>query len=287
MLVAISIVRNEEDLVEATIRHHLGQGVDRVLVADNDSGDGTPRLLERLARTDRRIRWSRTGDIGFHQSEAVTELARTAAREGATWVLPFDADEFWCAPGGLAAALDGARADAISVPIVNSIQRREQIHREPRAVLSAVFRSDARFGDFRHARLGVEAGKFSYVEAPYQRKYIARASPGIEIGPGAHLVRGVGARRSRSQRFACLHLPLRAKDIFLEKAQQSARLEAAGMPHWHGWQSHRFAKAVKEGRADAEWAANSQHDGCLDAVRGRVKLTYDARLRDLLQGCLD
>jgi hypothetical protein len=287
MLVGISIVRNEEDLVATAVRHHLRQGVDLVLIADNDSTDGTVRCLERLAAMDRRILWSRTGDVGFRQAEAVTALAREAVRRGATWILPFDADEFWTAPGGLAPALRDCRADAVSVEVVNFIQARGQIRREPQAVLNAVYRCTTPIGDYRKVRFLVEAGDISYVEASYQRKYISRAVPGIEIGPGNHLIKGVGSKRQRSRRFACLHLPLRAKEIFFDKAEQAARLESAGLPLWHGWQSHRFAKAVREGWIDAEWAANSHDAGALDTTRGQVKLTFDPRLRDLLHDCLD
>jgi glycosyltransferase involved in cell wall biosynthesis len=287
MFVGISLVRNEEDLVEITLRHHLGQGLDLLLVADNDSTDATARVLEKAARQDRRIRWSRTGDIGFHQAQVVTDLARSAMKRGATWVLPFDADEFWWAPGGLAAALRGSDADLVSVPVVNFIQHRRQSRREPRAVLTAVHRNGAKLGDFRTARKSVEAGEFSYVEAPYQRKNIIRATAGVSIGPGNHTAKGVGPRRSRRDTFACFHLPLRAKDIFVEKAEQAARLEAAGLPSWHGWQSHRFARIVRQGRIEVEWAANSEHDGYLDGERGKVPLTYDPRLRDLLLGCVD
>jgi len=287
MLVGISIVRNEEDLVETAIRHHLGQGFGRLLIADNDSTDATPRVLERMARLDRRIRWSRTGNVGFHQSEAATELARSAAKCGASWILPFDADEFWCAPGGLAAALRGCNADAVSVQVVNFIQCRRQIRREPVAVLGAVYRCAAPQGDYRKVRSLVEAGSISYVEASYQRKYISRAVAGLEIGPGNHLVKGVGPMRLRRRRIACFHLPLRAKEVFVDKAEQAARLEAAGLPAWHGWQSHRFARAVREGWVDKEWAANSQLDGSLDAVRGRVPLTFDPRLRELLRNSVE
>jgi Glycosyl transferase family 2 len=287
MLAGISLVRNEEDLIETTLRHHLGQGVDLLLIADNNSTDATARVLESAARKDRRIRWSETGDVGFHQAEVVTELARSAMRSGATWILPFDADEFWWAAGGLATALRASVTDVISVPIVNFIQHRGQIRREPRAVLSAVHRSAVKLGGFRTARASVEAGEFSYVEAPYQRKNIIRAVAGMKIGPGNHTVKGVGPKRSRRDSFACLHLPLRAKEIFIEKAEQAARLEAAGLPSWHGWQSHRFARVVREGRIEEEWAANSEREGCLDGEIGKVALTYDSRLRDLLRGCVD
>ena len=84
MLVGISLVRNEEDLVETTLRHHLRQGVEHFLIADNGSTDGTARALERLARKDRRIRWTRTGDVGFHQAGLVTDLACEAMKNDAS-----------------------------------------------------------------------------------------------------------------------------------------------------------------------------------------------------------
>ncbi|MBV8425864.1 MAG: glycosyltransferase family 2 protein, partial [Hyphomicrobiales bacterium] len=65
MLVGISLMRNEEDLVATALRHHLRQGVELFLVADNGSTDGTTRVLDGLGRNDRRIRWTRTGDVGF------------------------------------------------------------------------------------------------------------------------------------------------------------------------------------------------------------------------------
>ena len=287
MLVGISLVRNEEDLVEINLRHHFRQGIERVLIADNGSTDGTARELEKLARWDRRIHWRRTGDIGFQQAQLVTELAQEAMRMGASWLLPFDADEFWWAPGGLATKITASRADLISVPVVNFIQHRRQLRRDPRGVLAAVYRNSAKLGDFRKARFSVEAGEYAYVEAPYQRKNILRALPGLQIGPGNHTAKGVGPRRSRRDSFACFHLPLRAKEIFREKAEQSVRLQAAGLPSWHGWQSHRFARIVREELIDEEWAANSELQGCLDAVRGKVPLTRDLRLRELLSDCVN
>ena len=47
---AISIVKDEVDVVEFAVRHQLGQGVDAVLIADNESTDGTLEVLHELAR---------------------------------------------------------------------------------------------------------------------------------------------------------------------------------------------------------------------------------------------
>ena len=47
---AVSIVKNEVDVVEFSVRHQLAQGADAVSVADNGSTDGTLELLHELAR---------------------------------------------------------------------------------------------------------------------------------------------------------------------------------------------------------------------------------------------
>ena len=47
---------------------------------------------------DGRVKW--TQDKGkYRQAEITTELAREAHSQGADWVIPIDADEFWYAPG--------------------------------------------------------------------------------------------------------------------------------------------------------------------------------------------
>ena len=114
-------------------------------------------------------------------------------------------------------------------------------------MLNAVYRCGAPIGDYRKVRFLVEAGEISYVEASYQRKYISRAAAGIEIGPGNHLVKGIGPKRSRSRRFACLHLPLRAREIFRDKAEQAARLEAA-RPALMAWLAKPSFRESRQGR---------------------------------------
>ena len=71
----ISVVRNEADVIGATIRHHFNEGFDFLLVADNDSTDGTPALLEGMAREDRRLRISKAAGA-FRQSDILTSWRR-------------------------------------------------------------------------------------------------------------------------------------------------------------------------------------------------------------------
>lgn len=96
---AVSVVRDEADIIEHTVRHLLSQGIDHVLVADNRSTDETPEILRELGRETGRVHLARDHHVAHIQSQKVTYLAHAAWRHGARWIIPFDADEFWFARG--------------------------------------------------------------------------------------------------------------------------------------------------------------------------------------------
>ena len=54
---AVMIVRNEVDILALNVLHHLSMGVDRFLIVDNGSTDGTGAVLGLLSR-DWPIRWT-------------------------------------------------------------------------------------------------------------------------------------------------------------------------------------------------------------------------------------
>ncbi len=108
----VSMVRNEADIVRVNVLYHLALGFDRFLIVDNGSSDGTTEILKDLGR-DPRVRWTRDEGV-YRQAEITTELAREALRDGADWVVPTDADEFWHAPRGkLRGVLERSRAGAL------------------------------------------------------------------------------------------------------------------------------------------------------------------------------
>lgn len=92
--IAISMVRDEEDVIAATVGHMRTQ-VDHVIVADNLSCDGTRKILEGLD-----VEVVDDHDPAYMQSVKMTRLAWMAARRGADWIVPFDADEWWYSPFG-------------------------------------------------------------------------------------------------------------------------------------------------------------------------------------------
>jgi glycosyltransferase involved in cell wall biosynthesis len=98
MVAAVSMVRDEADIIEANIRRMATQ-VDVTIVADNGSTDGTREILDRLA-TEVDLVVIDDPEPGYFQSQKMTRLAGCARDAGADWVIPFDADEVWLARSG-------------------------------------------------------------------------------------------------------------------------------------------------------------------------------------------
>lgn len=100
---AIAMVRDEADIIEHTIGKMLDQ-VDEIIVADNNSTDGTREILDALP-----VMVVDDPEVGYHQSRKMTRLAHLAAEKGATWVVPFDSDEVWYSPfhGRIADLVEG------------------------------------------------------------------------------------------------------------------------------------------------------------------------------------
>jgi GT2 family glycosyltransferase len=281
-IVAISIVRNEADIFAINVRHHLDAGIDSFLVVDNGSDDGTDRILADLGR-DRRVRWSR--DSGpYRQAEIFTALAREAHRDGATWVVPIDADEFWCAPGGdLRKALENSPASALRAQVLNFVQRRDEIESSPDALLSMTRRIALPIGPLEKVREMVESGKRSYVEMMYQPKWIFRPSATVEVAMGDHAVGGIEGSRADTDEIVCFHALLRSRASLEAKAEQGRRVEELGLDPNQGWHVRRWKRLAEADGLEKEWRANSYEGDFLDVDGVPHKLVFDPRLRNLVR----
>jgi hypothetical protein len=182
MIAAVATTRDEEDVIEASIRNLLAQGVGLVLIADA-STDGTRAILWRLGRETGRVQWSVDTDRHHEQQEWIDALAATAHDEGAEWIVPFDADEFWFGLD-LLNALD---------PAVTVAQATLWNHR-----------------DWENKIIPVERlPKVAY-----------RWSPEARIAPGNHDVSLAGAREMVLE---VRHLPYRSEEQFIRKVQERNR----------------------------------------------------------------
>ncbi|MFT7618404.1 MAG: hypothetical protein ACI97A_002047 [Planctomycetota bacterium] len=106
-LTTVSMVRNEADIVEAFIRHHLCL-VDRMVIilhrpdVPNLLSDNTEEILEELRAEGLPIELTVFEEARYAQRELVTNAVREAAKkQGEGWVLPLDADEFVVSPANI------------------------------------------------------------------------------------------------------------------------------------------------------------------------------------------
>lgn len=118
--IGVSMVRNERDVIEGTIRHMAGE-VDALIVADNGSADGTRDILDKLAE-ELPLTVVDDPDPAYYQARKMTALAEQAAEAGATWIVPFDADELWIAPYRIADVLAGLDAPVATAALYNHLR---------------------------------------------------------------------------------------------------------------------------------------------------------------------
>ncbi len=115
-LIAVSRVLNEDDIIEAFVRHHAPL-VDHHLMLDNGSTDRTIEILRSLKQEGMRITVLQNRAPMFAEIRYNTMLFQLAANSlAANWVLFLDCDEFLDerrVPGGLRSRLGEMQGDEV------------------------------------------------------------------------------------------------------------------------------------------------------------------------------
>src|SRR5882724_4807583 len=205
------MVRNEQCILPISVGYLLNEiGVDRLIIADNGSSDLTLAILQRISQIDARVRWTEVPGA-FNQAETTTELAREAHRNGATWVMPVDADEFcWIKEKKLRDILPTTSAGALILGSRNFIQWSWIRKDHPRAVEKMVYSADPVDGIVSAKEL-VERKEISWLQVKCARKLILRASSSLFIHEGNHRAEGVDGDFVELPDAEILHAPLRAR----------------------------------------------------------------------------
>ena len=119
-VVIASRILNEEDIVEAFVRHNA-TFADHMLFLDNGSTDRTLAILRALRDEGVPLSVFHARAVGFDEARVNSWLYETAdGLYHPDWVAFLDVDEFIVAgEGGLRSALAATMADAVAVPLVH------------------------------------------------------------------------------------------------------------------------------------------------------------------------
>lgn len=276
------MVRDEIDIVAAMIEHHLDQGVDRLIVTDNASVDGTAELLEQYAAT---------GRVELHhdplhlkqQSKVVTAMARRARTTyRADWVLNLDADEFL-------------------VPLDRSLTVRQALERTPLSLNAFTVPVVNMVGPAAWSGSGV--GRLHWRDQRSEEELhaigiwahptptaIHRGESDIVVAQGNHFVSLLSNGQPDPEvSMELLHLPWRSWAQLERKVVNAGRSyesnpELRPSPNHHGMKDYR---RYQEGRLQAAYLARTPTTAELTSGTATGSYAYDDWLTDHLRALVD
>jgi glycosyltransferase involved in cell wall biosynthesis len=239
MIAAVSMCRDEEDVILPVIVQLLAQGVDHIWVADNLSSDKTRPLLEHLAAAHP-ITIIDDDEPGYYQPEKLMRLAAMAGTAGADWILPFDADEWWSGAGDytIAEALRLVPADVAVNYGYDHIPRRTD-HDDPNPI----------------RRMG-----WRRTEPQRLPKVAYRWAADARLHYGNHDVDHAGRREHHVLEYR--HFGYRSLEQMARKVRQGkAALDAAPRIHEMYGSHWRTQGALSDAQLAAEWEALLDEQG--------------------------
>lgn len=201
---AISMVRNEADVIEMMIQHLEYQGFDGLIIADNMSEDDTYNKILNY-QGNLRVHLLKDQEFRFYQGAKISFLAKIARRLGAEWIIPVDADEFWFATGGTVKEFLKERAEKKVSAVIHNIYPTD---------IEGIFRVDLH---------------------PHPYKHIAfKSYPTARVSEGSHSVKRPG---NSADGLHLLHLPWRSREQMAAKVRTSSlAMTAANLSgidgHW-------------------------------------------------------
>lgn len=245
--------KNEEDVADTVLRHLFASGVDHVIVADNLSDDRTPHILNDLQATGFPLTIVEDRVLAYDQAGKMSRLARQAYEIGATWVLPFDADEIWY-------GVDPATGEACRIAdALSHVDPEIQVIRAP---------------GWDHIAEAWKVEEYAvnhdcwYPFSPFRRadsqklaKVAFRAHPDARLHMGNHDVTLPGP--SIIGPLAFRHFQYRSLEQMTRKLRQGREAyEASDIHPMHG--THWRAGGLKtDAELEADWAALCAEDGLI------------------------
>jgi hypothetical protein len=259
------LVRDEADIIAATLEFYLAQSPVAIIVTDNGSVDGTSEILQAYAGAGH-IVVIHEPELDYRQSEWVTRMARMAVtRFDAQWVVNLDADEFWV-----------------------SRHRDRSLANELGRVPDRYDMVRARRDDLRYTGNRPEQGPWSERliwrdrrtvatnGKPLGRKVAHRGAPNVVVAQGNHDVSGLPSHSVFPEEpIEILHLPLRSWAQYSQKianggSAYEANRDLGPEVGWHWRQEYRL---LVDGKLRGEFDARllTRTDTLRGILTGRLK----------------
>jgi hypothetical protein len=202
-LILTLLVRNEEDIIRENILYHLNKGVDKIIVTDNNSEDGTLDILREFEKQDA-IDLILEPDDDYEQSKWVTRMAGIAMdRHRADWIIHSDADEFWwCDQASIKDVLVTVPEEyqVVEVPRYDFIPRPEEE------------------GTLFERMVIKNMKSLNHIGKPLPPKVCHRPIPGVIVAQGNHkLLNPPGLVHFRTPLLEIMHFPMRSYRQFEAK----------------------------------------------------------------------
>jgi len=266
-LVMTLLLRNEDDIVQRNIEHHLNQGVDFIVATDNSSTDNTRHILETYEKKGL-LHIIDEPSLDYAQSTWVNRMANWAYENiGQCFIFHADADEFWFS------RTDNLKNELFRYPLIDCLDV------NIKNVLLAFDEFDELFPQHAHycvenpLTVGIiqeQSKEKSLYLFPYPPKVFYRANDHMpQVKMGNHELEFKNQySRTCSKDIYVYHFPIRGYEQFKRKVIEggSAILSNPNLPEGFGWHWRRWYKAYEQGGLQDEYrrhVLNSQEASSL------------------------
>jgi glycosyltransferase involved in cell wall biosynthesis len=258
-IAAVVGVCDEVELIAKCIRHLQRSGVTSIVVVDNNSNDGTERILDSYAEAGQ-IELLRTSadpmkGMEYFLSEFLRGVDLARSRFSPDWLLLQDADEFWVHHSGdLNEIVRDAKDDVLLLDRFNAclskpLQRKIEDADQPRFEELDIFVQPLRL-----SRTMMDANStLRWISARPAEKVIARAGVVAAISAGGHHVIGQDGNTIPSRRVAgaaIVHIPFSTEERFRRKIENVASLFDRNPALFSGnlaWHWRRWVEIYRKG----------------------------------------
>lgn len=235
------LVKNEADIIELNVNHHINQGVDIIVALDDNSTDRTSVILRNLADKGllHLVDYPKTK---YDHSGLVNYLGSISANKyKADLLFHCDADELWVSSTGnlKQEMIDRPFVTGLYVPMINVLLKEDNGHEQ--------FPNDAIYHVVKPMKIKNDSDKsmIDFYLKEYPAKVLYTLKNGyLRVTRGNHEIISNNNKKAimvKSKNLTVFHFPLRNKQQFYDKVLKAKHSIKKDKPegetswHWKAW----------------------------------------------------